>query len=42
VKDSQADNHKARQLLGYEPSVSFDEGLRRTVAWHTTAARTRS
>ncbi len=42
VKDSQADNHKARQLLGYEPSVSFDEGLRRTVAWHTAAAKTRA
>ncbi len=42
VKDSQADNHKARQLLGYEPSVSFDEGLRRTVAWHTAGAKARA
>jgi nucleoside-diphosphate-sugar epimerase len=24
---------KARRLLGWEPSVSFDEGLRRTEAW---------
>jgi nucleoside-diphosphate-sugar epimerase len=37
VRDSQADIFKARQLLGYSPSVSFDEGLRRTVAWYRTA-----
>jgi UDP-glucose 4-epimerase len=44
VRDSQADNFKARKLLGYEPSVSFEEGLRRTVAWHATtgAAQTRA
>ena len=34
VKDSQADISKARRLLGYEPGVSFDEGLARTVAWY--------
>jgi nucleoside-diphosphate-sugar epimerase len=34
VKDSQADIAKARQLLGYEPIVSFEEGLARTVAWY--------
>ena len=34
VKDSQADISKARQVLGYEPSVSFEEGLARTVAWY--------
>jgi len=33
VRDSQADIFKARQMLGFEPSVPFDEGLRRTVAW---------
>ncbi len=38
VRDSQADNFKARKLLGYEPAVSFEEGLRRTVAWHATQA----
>jgi len=42
VKDSQADIAKARQLLGYEPIVRFEEGLARTVAWyrdsHVTAA----
>jgi nucleoside-diphosphate-sugar epimerase len=42
VKDSQADISKARRVLGYEPIVSFEEGLARTVAWyrdsHVTAA----
>jgi UDP-glucose 4-epimerase len=33
VKDSQADIFKARKLLGYEPVVPFEEGLRQTVAW---------
>ena len=37
VRDSQADNFKARKLLDYEPTVSFEEGLRRTVAWHSSA-----
>jgi nucleoside-diphosphate-sugar epimerase len=30
---SLADIDKARTLLDYEPSVGFDEGLERTVAW---------
>jgi nucleoside-diphosphate-sugar epimerase len=34
VKDSQADISKARRVLGYEPLVSFEEGLARTVAWY--------
>lgn len=33
VRDSQASIDKAARLLGYAPSVSFEEGLRRTVAW---------
>jgi len=33
VRDSQADIGKAARLLGYAPSVTFEEGLRRTVAW---------
>src|SRR5262249_54485189 len=37
VRDSQADISKARRLLGYEPTVSFEEGLRRTVEWYRTA-----
>jgi nucleoside-diphosphate-sugar epimerase len=34
VKDSQADISRAKRLLGYEPVVSFEEGLRRTVEWY--------
>jgi nucleoside-diphosphate-sugar epimerase len=33
VMDSQADIEKARRLLGYEPTVSFEQGLARTVEW---------
>jgi len=33
VRASQADIAKAERLLGYRPQVSFEEGLRRTVAW---------
>ena len=27
------DSRRARQLLGWEPKISFDEGVRRTVDW---------
>lgn len=37
VRDSQASIAKARRLLGYEPLVPFEEGLRRTVAWFKEA-----
>jgi nucleoside-diphosphate-sugar epimerase len=37
VRDSQADISKARRLLGYEPLVAFEDGLRETVAWYQTA-----
>ncbi len=33
VRDSQADSTLARKLLGWSPAVSFEEGLRRTIAW---------
>ncbi len=33
VRDSQAAIDKASRLLGYQPIVSFEEGLRRTVEW---------
>jgi nucleoside-diphosphate-sugar epimerase len=33
VRDSQADIDKARRLLGYEPTVTFEQGLEKTVAW---------
>jgi nucleoside-diphosphate-sugar epimerase len=34
VKDSQADITRARTLLGYEPLVSFEDGLKKTVDWY--------
>src|SRR3981081_1517647 len=34
IRDSQADISQAREFLGYEPSVPFDEGLRRTFDWY--------
>ena len=37
VRDSQADIHKAKELLGYEPIVPFEEGLARTIAWYRAA-----
>jgi nucleoside-diphosphate-sugar epimerase len=36
VRDSQADIDKARRILGYEPAVSLEEGLSRTIAWYKT------
>jgi nucleoside-diphosphate-sugar epimerase len=38
VRDSQADISKARRLLGYAPTVSFEDGLSRTIEWYRTAA----
>ena len=37
VKDSQADIEKARRMLGYEPIVSFEDGLEKTVDWYRTS-----
>jgi len=34
IRDSQADISLAREILGYEPLVNFDEGLRRTWDWY--------
>jgi len=34
VRDSQADIRKAKEILGYEPIVSFEEGLTRTIEWY--------
>jgi UDP-N-acetylglucosamine/UDP-N-acetyl-alpha-D-glucosaminouronate 4-epimerase len=36
VSDSQADISLARDVLGYEPTVSFEDGLERTVDWYRT------
>ena len=37
IRDSQADITQARELLKYEPSVSFEEGLQRTLDWYRDA-----
>ena len=34
VRDSQADIAKARHLLGFDPQVSLEDGLRKTVEWY--------
>ena len=31
-----ADNRLAKETLGWEPGVSLEEGIKRTVAWITT------
>ena len=40
VRDSQADISKARRLLGYEPTASFEDGLARTVEWYRATQTT--
>jgi nucleoside-diphosphate-sugar epimerase len=40
VRDSQADIGKAKAILGYEPTVSFEEGLKRTIEWYRTTPST--
>ncbi len=37
VRDSQADISKAEAILGYRPTVSFEEGLRRTLQWYRSS-----
>jgi UDP-glucose 4-epimerase len=34
IKHSLADISAAREAIGYDPQVGFEEGLRRTVAWY--------
>ncbi len=34
IRDSQADISMARERLGYDVAVPFDEGINRTVAWY--------
>ena len=38
VRDSQADISKAKRLLGYDPTVGLEDGLRRTLEWCRTPA----
>lgn len=41
IRDSQADITQAREVLGYEPLVNFEEGLQRTFDWYkSTQAKT--
>jgi len=37
IRDSQADISLAREKLGYDPLVGFEEGLRRTWEWYCAA-----
>lgn len=39
VRDSLADISRAREILGYAPTVSLEEGLRRTVEWYASTLR---
>ena len=41
VKSSLASITKARDLVGYQPGVDFDEGLRRTIAFYREARKER-
>ncbi len=34
VRDSQADISRAKELLGYSPNVSFEEGLEKSIEWY--------
>jgi UDP-glucose 4-epimerase len=34
IRDSQADISQAREILGYEPKVTFEEGLAHTFEWY--------
>lgn len=39
VKHSMADISRARELIGYEPTVGFEEGLAKTIAWYRAQAQ---
>jgi len=39
VRHSRASIEKARARLGFEPKVSFEDGLARTVAWYAANGR---
>ncbi|HUE57630.1 MAG TPA: SDR family oxidoreductase [Candidatus Udaeobacter sp.] len=41
IRDSQADISQAKQFLGYDPQIAFEEGLSRTFDWYrSTETRT--
>ena len=37
IKHSNADISKAQELLGYEPDISFDEGIKLVIEWYTNS-----
>jgi len=37
IRDSQADISRAREVLGYNPRIGFEEGLKLTWDWFCTA-----
>jgi len=39
VRHSSASIEKARNMLGFVPSATFEEGLKRTVEWYEMQAR---
>jgi UDP-N-acetylglucosamine/UDP-N-acetyl-alpha-D-glucosaminouronate 4-epimerase len=41
VRESMADITQARQLLGYEPSIDFEEGLKRSIDYYLRVARSK-
>jgi len=38
IRDSQADITAAREVLGYDPTIRFEEGLERTYEWYREAS----
>ena len=38
IRDSQADISQAKEFLGYEPQVTFEQGLARTFEWYRETA----
>ena len=42
IRDSQADITQARNFLGYDPQVEFEEGLRRTFEWYKATAQAKA
>jgi nucleoside-diphosphate-sugar epimerase len=39
IRHSRADISRARRLLGYEPKIGFEAGLRKSIDWHRGSAR---
>jgi nucleoside-diphosphate-sugar epimerase len=42
IRDSQADIARARNVLGYDPRITFEEGLKHTWEWFRASQRTPS